>query len=109
MSHDIRDSVAASQNASESFSELASSYQETFNLSEKIVNVTEDQFEKVKEVVQLMEGVVVIAEQSAAGTEEMASSSTTLSAGMTEYKEKTDKVSEIIVLLNDKMNQFKLT
>ena len=108
MNHDIKESVSASQNASNSFTELASSYEETFNISEKIVMLTDQQFEKVKEVVQVMESVVVIAEEAAAGTEQIASSANELTSGMTEYQERTDKVTQIIKLLNDKMNQFKL-
>ncbi len=108
MGSDIAETVSASQNASKSFTELASSSEQTFNLSEKIVSLADHQFQSVKEVVQLMESVVVIAEQAAAGTEEIASSANELSTGMTEYQDQTDKVSEIIKLLNEKMDQFRL-
>ncbi len=108
MSEDIKVSVSSSQNASRFFSELAGSYEETFNLSQRIVTITDEQFAKVKEVVHLMESVVVIAEESAAGTEQIASSANELSAGMVDYQDKTKNVSKIIELLNDKMNEFKL-
>ncbi len=108
MSGDILSSVDASKTATESFTELSTSYAETLNLSQQIVSFTDEQFMKVKEVVQLMESVVVIAEEAAAGTEEIASSSNELSEGMTEYQERTQKVSEIVKLLNEKVNQFKL-
>ncbi|MEM6814193.1 MAG: two-component regulator propeller domain-containing protein [Bacteroidota bacterium] len=108
MNEDIQGSVAASNNASQSFTQLASSYSQTLNLSEQIVSYTDQQLAKVKEVVQLMESVVVIAEEAAVGTEEIASSSNQLSAGMTVYTDKTKKVSSIIESLKEKMDQFKL-
>ena len=108
MSGDIEESVNASKTATQSFTELSSSYAQTLNLSQQIVSFTDEQFMKVKEVVHLMESVVVISEEAAAGTEEIASSSNELSEGMTEYQERTQKVSEIVKLLNEKVNQFKL-
>ena len=108
MSGDIEESVNASRTATQSFTELSSSYAQTLNLSQQIVSFTDEQFMKVKEVVHLMESVVVISEEAAAGTEEIASSSNELSEGMTEYQERTQKVSEIVKLLNEKVNQFKL-
>ena len=108
MSQDIKGSVKASETASGSFDRLATSYAVTLGMSNQILEHSKEQHNKVKEVVQLIENVVVIAEQAAAGTEEIASSSNELSTGMTEYTEKSAKVSEIIKTLNEKMQQFKL-
>lgn len=108
MSSDIQVGVEASDQATHSFGELANSYSKTFDLSEQIVGATKDQNLSVRQVVELMEGVVVIAEQTAAGTEEAASSSQELSSGMTEYANRTKSVGEIVTKLQEKLSQFVL-
>ncbi|MEM9897285.1 MAG: methyl-accepting chemotaxis protein, partial [Bacteroidota bacterium] len=108
MTNDITDSVAVSKQAGDSFTNLSDSYKHTLELSEKIVNDTDEQLAKVKQVVQLMESVVVIAEQAAAGTEEIASSANELSAGMNTNTKKTEEIVTFINNLSDKVTQFKL-
>ena len=108
MNRNIADGVVASSKASETFAELSTSYAGTLKLSGEIVSFTDQQLNKVKEITQVIESVVVIAEQAAAGTEQVASSSNELSAGMKEYKEKTSRVSTIVEELNQKMDEFKL-
>lgn len=108
MSSNVQGGVEASQHASVSFEELATSYAQTLRLSERIVGATRQQTQDVSKVVELMEGVVVISEQTASGTEEIASSSSELSSGMSEYTNKTKGVSAIVDDLKEKVNQFHL-
>ena len=59
-------------------------------------------------MVTTTESVVVIAEETAAGTEEIASSASQLSQGMTNYKTKSDELSRIARLLKEKVEGFQL-
>lgn len=108
MSESVKDGVEASTHASVSFEELAASYSQTLRLSERIVDATRQQTQEVSKVVELMEGVVVISEQTASGAEEIASSSSELSSGMAEYTNKTQSVSEILDQLKSQVNRFKV-
>lgn len=108
MGNDIKDGVSSSDKASESFGKLAQSYATTLELSKHILTSSKSQNLSVKQVVELIESVVVIAEETAAGTEQAASSSQELSTGMTEYANKTKEVSEIVGLLENMVGQFTL-
>lgn len=59
-------------------------------------------------MVTTTETVVIIAEETAAGTEEIASSASQLCQGMTNYKTKSDELSKIARLLNEKVEGFQL-
>lgn len=108
MGNDIKEGVNSSDKASESFGKLAQSYATTLELSKHILSSTKSQNLSVKQVVELIESVVVIAEETAAGTEQAASSSQELSTGMTEFANKTKEVSEIVGLLEKMVGQFTL-
>lgn len=108
MGNSIKIGEVASTDASGAFQAIASSYANTLELSEKIVEATKQQTSDVRQVVGITESIVVIAEETAAGTEEIASSSTELSSGMTEYSEKTRQVSDIVQELIEKVGRFKL-
>ena len=108
MSSNVKGGEEASKRASLSFEEIATSYNQTFLLSQQILQATQHQIQDVSKVVSIMEGVVVISEQTAAGTEEIASSASELSSGMSTYSEKSKTVSEIVDELIYKMDQFNL-
>ncbi len=108
MSNNVSDGEDASRNASEAFKELAGLYDQTLQLSEKIVQSTRQQTEQTSRIVGHTESVVVIAEQTAAGSEEIASSSAELSSGMENYTSKSKQVLDIIEELRMKVGQFKI-
>ncbi|MGL1885122.1 MAG: methyl-accepting chemotaxis protein [Reichenbachiella sp.] len=108
MGRSIEVGEEAAQKGTLAFEKITNSYTQTFEMSEKIVGATKQQTLDISNIMNMIEGVVVIAEQTAAGTEEMASSSSELSTGMTNYTEKTSNVSEIVHDLQDKVNHFKL-
>lgn len=64
---------------------------------------------EIGNVVEISRGIVVIAEQTAAGTEEAASSSNELAAGMESSTTRAEKVASIANNLVHKVNKFKLT
>lgn len=108
MSESIKNGEKASLESSSAFEEITQSYKQTLDLSQKIVEDTNHQSSAMKNIVSMVEGVVVIAEETAAGTEQVASSSTELSNGMSNYFNKTQRVAEIVQELQRKMDRFKL-
>ncbi|MEO9871846.1 methyl-accepting chemotaxis protein [Ekhidna sp.] len=109
MSQSVQKGVEASKEASIVFEEMASSSGQTLNHSEDILNSSNIQSEKIKDVVNITESIVVIAEQTSAGTEEVASSSTELSAGMTNYIQKSKTLNDISLKLKEGLSKFKLS
>jgi methyl-accepting chemotaxis protein len=109
MSDSIKGGETASIDASEAFKEIASSSSKTLQLSEQILNAAKGQMDSIRNVVSITEGIVVIAEQTAAGTEEVASSATELSAGMQNYTERAEKVAAIAADLKEGVGRFKLS
>ncbi len=62
----------------------------------------------ISNVVGITESVVVIAEETAAGTEQIASSASELSSGMANYTQKSYGVSEVAIELKRRVGKFKL-
>ncbi|MGL1888415.1 MAG: methyl-accepting chemotaxis protein [Reichenbachiella sp.] len=108
MGESIKESEMASSNSMAAFEEISKDYGETLKMSEQIVTATKQQNKDVKNVLNIISGVVVIAEETAAGSEETASSATELSSGMENYTQKSQEVLEIVKSLQDKVDQFKL-
>ncbi|MEO9871849.1 methyl-accepting chemotaxis protein [Ekhidna sp.] len=108
MSQSVEKGVDASREASVVFEEMASSSSQTLNHSEDILNSSNTQSDKIKDVVNITESIVVIAEQTSAGTEEVASSATELSAGMTNYIQKSKTLNDISLKLKEGLSKFKL-
>ncbi|UXP32720.1 methyl-accepting chemotaxis protein [Reichenbachiella agarivorans] len=104
----VRAGEEASQRTLTTFKEIAKYYIQTLGKSEMIVHATEKQTSDVENVVNILRGLVVIAEQTAAGTDEVASSATELSSGMTNYINQSKQVLQIVNQLQQKMEEFKL-
>lgn len=98
-----------SREAATVFQEIAASTGETLGLSEQILDATSRQKHDIQEIVKKTESIVVIAEQTAAGTEESASSATQLSAGMEAYNYKANGLAGIALSLNSELMAFKLS
>jgi methyl-accepting chemotaxis protein len=98
----------ASKEAASFFNEIADTSQHTLLLAEEILNASKLQQSSIQSIVSITENVVVIAEETAAGTEEIASSATQLSAGMSNYLSKSKSLSEIATTLSKGVGKFKL-
>jgi len=109
MNHSVKSGEETSRAASFEFEEIYNSSNENLELSEEILNAAKTQISDINNVVTIIEGVVVIAEQTAAGTEEVASSASELSAGMDTYNKKTQKLAEIADTLKEGLNKVKLS
>ena len=108
MSTSIKEGEEATSHSLATFEEINQYYQETLEKSEMIVSATKQQTSDIRNVVNIISGVVVISEQTAAGTEETASSSSELSAGMKNYQDRSEQVSEVAEALQEKVGKFKL-
>lgn len=100
--------VEASSEAQEVFHDMAASSEQTFKQSEEILAAGKDQSKHIKDVVNITESIVVIAEQTSAGTEEVASSATELASGMSNYIQKSQTLNNVSERLKDQVRQFKL-
>ncbi len=108
MNKSVDTGVKASSEASLVFNDMAASSAQTLKLSEEILTASADQSEKIMNVVNITESIVVIAEQTSAGTEEVASSATELSSGMTNFMEKSRHMNEMAKKLQEGLGQFQL-
>ena len=93
MSESVRSGVHSSQESAKVFESIYKSSTSSYELTEKIMNQTKSQTEKVSAVVTNVESVVVIAEETAAGSEEVSASATELSSGMKNYTNKSLAIS----------------
>ncbi len=108
MSSRIKDGGEATKTSLSSFESISTKYQDTLLKSNDILVATKQQSSDVSNIVDLMSSIVVIAEETAAGTEQVASSSSELAAGMENYILKNREVTNITNKLTDKVSQFKL-
>lgn len=108
MNNSVQSGKAASQEASEVFREITDSSGKTLDLSVEILESTKNQAHGINEIVTITEGIIVIAEQTAAGTEEVATSSSLLSSGMEYCTEKSMKLTEIAKSLKEELLKFNL-
>lgn len=109
MSERIKVGEKASKEGNATFEEIAKSCETTLELSQKIVEDTDQQGQDLKNIVKTVENIVIIAEQTAAGTEEAVTSSSDLSRSMSKSNERSEQITEIVNVLQKKINQMKLT
>ncbi|MEO9965281.1 MAG: methyl-accepting chemotaxis protein [Reichenbachiella sp.] len=108
MSQGVKIGETASKDAAEMFKKIAEKAGHNLTLSEAIVTATEAQQKDIRLVVSNTENIVVIAEETAAGTEEIASSASELSSGMESYTQKSLRLTKIAEELKAGVSKFKL-
>ncbi len=108
MNKTVASGKEASDEASQVFGEIEQSSSLTFIHSEDILNATTVQKEDVSKVVSISEAVVVIAEETAAGTEQTASAMAELSTGMKSFYERTKQLEGVASLLKEEMEKLTL-
>jgi len=107
MTKSVNKGVEASEEATNVFKEMSSSSLLTLKHSEEILETSKEQSDKIMDVVSIIESIVVIAEQTSAGTEEVTTSAQQLSLGMKDYVSKSQSLNEISEDLKTKINKFK--
>ncbi|MCV9385924.1 two-component regulator propeller domain-containing protein [Reichenbachiella ulvae] len=108
MGHKIQEGEKASHQSLSAFNNISRSYQSTLMLSQEIEERIISQDLDLSNILEVMRNVVVIAEQTAAGTEQIASSANELSSGMTNYTNKSQEVLDIVKDLYERIKIFKL-
>ncbi|NQZ75659.1 MAG: hypothetical protein HRT61_06040, partial [Ekhidna sp.] len=108
MSERIKAGERASNEVYVAFQDIANATDETLSQAQKVHDASLSQRDNIKEVVTITEAMVVIAEQTAAGTEEVATSASRLSDGMDDYRARTSSLSEISRQLAEATSKFKL-
>lgn len=109
MGASITKGVSATKSSHESFRKLAKANDQTLQMSKEIEVAAADQTSSIQEIVQMVESVVVIAEETAAGTTELSASSQQLSQVMKVYLDNAKSFSDIAIELGEGVDRFKLT
>lgn len=104
----IKFTTNQSKESMNAFANLAKANGEMLQESSGISKNTNNQTETLTKIMSQMETVVVIAEESAAGTEEITASCEQLSTGMVNYNGKTNEVLQKVGSLNQLISAFKL-
>ena len=108
MKNSVKSGEDATNFASEAFTEITESSSKTLLMTEEIRKRVQQQIDSIKNVVTITESVVVIAEETAAGTEQIASSATELSAGMDNYVDRSQSLSDVANELIERLSKFRL-
>ncbi|MFH6985325.1 methyl-accepting chemotaxis protein [Marinoscillum luteum] len=109
MSTSVKSGETTSRAAADSFKVIHDSSHLNLEISEEILNATQNQILDINNVVNITEGIVVIAEETAAGTEQIASSAAELSTGMEVYNQKIQKLAEVAESLKAGVSILKLS
>lgn len=109
MNSSVQSGVKSSKETAEVFNSISDGSKQSLNLSEDVLQTTKSQTKSISNVVSNVESVVVIAEQTAAGTEEITSSANELSSGMGNFNDKSKNLNDIALHLKEGMNKFVLS
>ncbi|PIB34219.1 hypothetical protein BFP72_01625 [Reichenbachiella sp. 5M10] len=109
MNESVSQGQLMAKSTSLTFREIQQASTRTLSFSEQILKATGEQERDVKSVLSLTEGVVVIAEETAAGSEQIAASAVQLSRGMQLNESKVQGLSEIAESFKDGVSMLKLS
>ncbi|UII25286.1 PAS domain S-box protein [Fulvivirga maritima] len=108
MTSSVKDGSGATKEAEKIFEEIATSSTETLELSKFIKEASSSQKSSVDTVAKNIEQIVVVAEETAAGTEEIATSSAALNGAMEDVSASSSQLTQISLELKQRVNKFKL-
>lgn len=108
MGASVKNGNTASKEAEEVFASIGTSTNATFNLSEEIQKATMEQKESINETVKNIEKIVVVSEETAAGSEQIATSAKDLSEGMDEVNSTSKQLATAANQLNEGVSKFNL-
>lgn len=108
MDASVKSGSQASKEAEVVFGSIEKSTSETLGLSKEIQSSTGSQKDFINEAVKNIEKIVVVAEESAAGSEQIATSSKDLSQGMDEVNATSRELANIALQLQEGVSKFKL-
>lgn len=108
MNKNVKTGVKASVEVAKAFETLSDASKETSINSKEILDTAQNQSHNINFMVSSNENVIIIAEESAAGSEQIASSAAQLSAGMETFMSKTQFCRDKAGELKTTIEQFKL-
>lgn len=108
MEKSVKSGISASKKAEAVFGSIEEANKETLNLSNEIVDATEEQRASINATARNIEKIVIVAEETASGTEQVASSSRLLSQGMNEVTATSEDLANVATQLQENISKFKL-
>jgi methyl-accepting chemotaxis protein len=108
MNASVRKGQQISHQVRTSFTQNAETTNEIADLSLRIHQLVSQQKNDLGSVVRLMERVVVVAQESSAGAQQIASSTTQVALGMSEYSMKAEELSDTATSLEADLSMFRL-
>ncbi|AZQ64515.1 PAS domain S-box protein [Flammeovirga pectinis] len=98
----------ATKDASEVFKTILDSSEETLKLSKDVLEATDTQKGSIDSVVQNIEKIVIVSEDTAAGTKNVAGVADEMSTSVKEMGETSEQLNEVAEQLKNGVNKFKL-
>ena len=109
MASSVDGGKGATSAAEKAFIEISESSSNTFRLSKAVAEAAMKQEMDINNVVKNIEEIVVVAEETASGTEQVASSSHSLSNSMIEVNQTNENLAEVANKLKEGLAKFKLS
>lgn len=109
MSENIEKSNSDTKNVLRSFERISSSNKMSLELSKEILLGTKTQVSDIQTILRTSESIVVIAEETASGSQEVASATSGLSRGMEEYTLMSEELRRYADDLRKNLNNFQLS
>ncbi|OHX67714.1 methyl-accepting chemotaxis protein [Flammeovirga pacifica] len=98
----------ATKDASEVFKTILDSSEETLNLSKDVLEATDTQKSSIDSVVQNIDKIVVVSEDTAAGTKNVAGVADGMSESVKEMGKTSEQLNEVAAQLKSGVSKFKL-
>ncbi|MEM9325315.1 MAG: two-component regulator propeller domain-containing protein [Bacteroidota bacterium] len=108
MGADIKEGEQTTQQAATSFQEISAYYQKTFESSTDILNTAQQQSSDIQTVVNLIQNLVTVSEQTAAGSEEVNASTELMLSAMESVREQSQAMLQALKDLEERIAQFQL-
>jgi methyl-accepting chemotaxis protein len=106
--HNVKNGTSASKKAEEVFGSIEKTSNDTLSLSKEIAKTTEDQKQALNTAAQNIGAIVVVSEETASGTEEIANSGKELNEGMNEITATSADLGSVANQLRESISKFKL-
>ncbi|GAB4329191.1 MAG: hypothetical protein OHK0038_03220 [Flammeovirgaceae bacterium] len=104
----VKNGNQATQDANQSFQAIFSSSKETLDLSKDVLQAATNQKDSVGVVVKNIEKIVVVSEETAAGTKNVAKSANELNASIEQINQNSKNLADVANKLKKGVSKFKL-
>ncbi len=108
MNEGVESGVTTSGKASEAFAAIEEASVQAEKLSLEVLSKAKDQSQEIDNALQHIEAVVVVAEETAAGTEEIGASAAQLANGMETFNQRFQRLNEMSSSLKGDIGAFQL-